>query len=149
MMAREALELLRLRLRCDETLPAAVRHAMRKLEDLGATLGDLMLVASELVNNAVNQIVHTEDGSAVHSVMVGGRMVVEGRRVVGVDMASLARRVEDARARLEEISLPNKQLFEKVEHVVNSFCPELAKMPYHVNRFGGGHYGHEHAAYTH
>ena len=53
-------------------------------------------------NNAVNQLVHTEDGSAVHSVMVGGRMVVEDRRVVGVDMAALARRVEDARARLEE-----------------------------------------------
>jgi guanine deaminase len=31
-------------------------------------------------NNAVNQLVHTEDGSAVHSVMVGGRMVVEDRR---------------------------------------------------------------------
>ena len=32
-------------------------------------------------NNAVNQLVHTEDGAAVHSVMVGGRMVVENRRV--------------------------------------------------------------------
>ena len=40
----------------------------------------------------------------------------------------------------------NKQLFEKVEHVVNSFCPGLAKMPYHVDRFGGGHHGHAHAA---
>src|SRR5947209_10106133 len=100
-------------------------------------------------NNAVNQLVHTEDGAAVHSVMVGGRIVVKNRRVAGVDMASLARRVEEARARLEAASAPNKQLFEKVEHVVNSFCPGLAKMPYHVNRFGGGHYGHEHAAYPH
>jgi 5-methylthioadenosine/S-adenosylhomocysteine deaminase len=41
--------------------------------------------------------------------------------------------------------VPNKQLFEKVEHVVNSFCPGLAKMPYHVDRFGGGHHAHEHA----
>ena len=40
---------------------------------------------------------------------------------------------------------PNKQLFEKVEHVVNSFCPGLAKMPYQVDRFGGGHHGHDHA----
>jgi cytosine/adenosine deaminase-related metal-dependent hydrolase len=98
-------------------------------------------------NNAVNQLVHTEEGSAVHSVMVGGRMVVEDRRVIGVDMAALARRVEQTRARLEGATLPNKQLFERVEQVVNSFCPGLAKMPYHVDRFGGGHHGHEHAAW--
>jgi 5-methylthioadenosine/S-adenosylhomocysteine deaminase len=99
-------------------------------------------------NNAVNQLVHTEDGAAVHSVMVGGRMVVEDRRVIGVDMAALARRVEETRARLEGATLPNKQLFERVEHVVNSFCPGLAKMPYHVDRFGGGHHGHAHGAWV-
>jgi guanine deaminase len=99
-------------------------------------------------NNAVNQLVHTEDGAAVHSVMVGGRMVVEDRRVTGVDMAALARRVEETRARLESATRPNKQLFEQVEQVVNSFCPGLAKMPYHVDRFGGGHHGHAHAAWV-
>jgi len=98
-------------------------------------------------NNAVNQLVHTEEGSAVHSVMVGGRMVVEDRRVIGVDMAALARRVEETRARLEGATRPNKQLFEQVEQVVNSFCPGLAKMPYHIDRFGGGHHGHTHAAW--
>ena len=96
----------------------------------------------------MNQLVHTEDGAAVHSVMVGGRMVVEDRRVVGVDMAALARRIEETRARLEGATLPNKQLFERVEHVVNSFCPGLAKMPYHVDRFGGGHHGHTHTAWV-
>src|SRR5947209_1121158 len=100
-------------------------------------------------NNAVNQLVHTEDGAAVHSVMVGGRMVVKDRCVVGLDMAALARRVEEARARLEEATAPNRQLFERVEQVVNSFCPGLAKMPYHVDRFGGGHHGHEHASWLH
>jgi 5-methylthioadenosine/S-adenosylhomocysteine deaminase len=98
-------------------------------------------------NNVANQLVHTEDGSAVHSVMVGGRMVVENRQIVGVDMAALARRVEDARARLESVSVPNKQLFEQVEQIVNTFCPGLAKMPYHIDRFGGGHHGHAHAEY--
>jgi guanine deaminase len=92
-------------------------------------------------------LVHTEDGSAVRSVLVGGRRVVEDGRVAGVDMAALARRVEDARARLEGATLPNKQLFERVEQVVNSFCPGLAKMPYHIDRFGGGHHGHDHRAW--
>jgi guanine deaminase len=99
-------------------------------------------------NNAVNQLVHTEDGAAVRHVMVGGKRVVEDRKVVGVDMAALARRVESARARLEEVNLPNRALFERVEQVVNTFCPGLARMPYHIDRFGGGHHGHDHAAYV-
>ena len=68
--------------------------------------------------------------------------------MVGVDMAALARRVEETRARLEGATRPNKQLFEQVEQVVNSFCPGLAKMPYHVDRFGGGHHGHTHGAWV-
>ncbi len=99
-------------------------------------------------NDPVNQMVHTEDGSAVHTVLVGGRVVVENRKVVGVDMQALARRVEETRARLAQATLPNKQLFERVESVVNTFCPGLAKMPYHIDRFGGGHHGHEHAYFV-
>jgi 5-methylthioadenosine/S-adenosylhomocysteine deaminase len=99
-------------------------------------------------NDPVNQMVHTEDGSAVHTVLVGGRVVVENRKVVGVDMPALARRVEETRARLAQATLPNKQLFERVESVVNTFCPGLAKMPYHIDRFGGGHHGHEHAHFV-
>ena len=99
-------------------------------------------------NNAVNQLVHTEDGSAVRSVMVGGRLVVDDRQLLSVDMAALTRRVEAARVRLAEATLPNKQLFERVEQVINTFCPGLAKMPYHVDRFGGGHHGHDHGTYV-
>ena len=99
-------------------------------------------------NNAVNQLVHTEDGSAVRSVMVGGRLVVDDRQLPSVDMAALTRRVEAARVRLAEATLPNKQLFERVEQVINTFCPGLAKMPYHVDRFGGGHHGHDHGTYV-
>jgi hypothetical protein len=74
--------------------------------------------------------------------------VVEHGRAVGVDMAALARRVEETRARLEQVTEPNKRLFERVEPIVNTFCPGLAKMPYHIDRWGGGHHGHEHAAWV-
>ena len=50
--------------------------------------------------------------------------------------------------KLEGATVPNQQLFEKVEPIVNTFCPGLAKMPYHIDRFGGGHHGHDHAAYA-
>jgi hypothetical protein len=94
---------------------------------------------------------HTEDGAAVDSLLVGGRLVVENGRAVGVDMAALARKVEATRARLEETTAPNKLLFERVEQVVNTFCPGcpgLANMPYHIDRWGGGHRDHERGAWV-
>jgi len=87
-------------------------------------------------NDATNALVHTEDGSAVHSVMVGGRMVVENRRLVNVDLARLARDAENARERLEKLNRENKTLYGRLEPIVGSFCPGLAKAPYHINRYG-------------
>lgn len=87
------------------------------------------------LNNPVNALVHTEDGSAVHSVMVGGRMVLENRRLLNVDLAKLAREAENARERLERLNRDNKALYERLEPVVGSFCPALARAPFHLNRY--------------
>lgn len=38
---------------CDRTAPSAVRQALMKLDSLGRVLADLVLIASELVTNAV------------------------------------------------------------------------------------------------
>ena len=94
------------------------------------------------LNDPTNQLVHTEDGTGVHSVMVGGKMVVEKRRPVGVDLASLAKKAEAARERLAAANAGNKQLFERLQGLVNAFCPGLAKTPYHIDRFAGGHHAH-------
>jgi guanine deaminase len=90
------------------------------------------------LNDPTNQLVHTEDGSAVHSVMVGGKMVVENRRPLGVDLAGLARRAETTRERLAAANAGNKALFERLSGLVNAFCPGLAGTPYHIDRFAGG-----------
>ena len=42
------------------------------------------------LNDPINQLVHTEDGTAVASVMIGGRLVVDNRRVTTVDLDRLA-----------------------------------------------------------
>jgi len=76
--------------------------------------------------------------------MIGGRMVVENRRLLTVDMSSLARKVELSRQRLEESRAPAKVLYEKLEEVVGTFCPGLAKQPLHIDRFGGHHHPHHH-----
>jgi 5-methylthioadenosine/S-adenosylhomocysteine deaminase len=87
------------------------------------------------LNDPTNQLVHTEDATAVESVMIGGRMVVEKRRLLTVDLARLARQVETARERLAQVNAPNKALFHRLEAVVGSFCPALAAQPYHVHRY--------------
>lgn len=92
------------------------------------------------LNDPINALVHVEDGSAVHSVMVGGAMVLENRRLVNVDLAKLARDAENARERLERLNRDNKALYEKLEPLVGTFCPGLAKAPLHIQRYGASHY---------
>ena len=88
------------------------------------------------VNDPVNQLVHCEDGTAVDSVMIGGRMVVQGRKPVGIDLAALRQRAEAARERLYAANVDNRALYAALEPIVGSFCPGLARMPYHVHRYG-------------
>jgi cytosine/adenosine deaminase-related metal-dependent hydrolase len=87
-------------------------------------------------NDPVNQLVHSEDGNAVHSVMIAGRMVVENRRVLNVDMERLRTRDEAARERLAAANADNRRLYDALEPVVGSYCPGLARTPYHVHRYG-------------
>jgi 5-methylthioadenosine/S-adenosylhomocysteine deaminase len=88
-------------------------------------------------NNPVNQLVHSEDGSAVDSVMIGGRLVVDHRRLLTVDLPQLSDRVEAARERLAAANADNRLLYEALEPVVGSYCPGLAAAPYHVHRHVG------------
>jgi 5-methylthioadenosine/S-adenosylhomocysteine deaminase len=93
-------------------------------------------------NDPVNQIVHTEDGTAVHSVMIGGRMVVENRKLLTVDLAKLAAQAEASHARRAPITGQAKKLYDKLEKVVGTFCPGLAKAPLHIHRYGASHHHH-------
>jgi 5-methylthioadenosine/S-adenosylhomocysteine deaminase len=88
------------------------------------------------LNDPVNQLVHCEDGTAVDGVMIGGRMVVENRRVLTVDLARLRERAAAARDRLAAANADNRRLYEALEPVVGSHCPGLARQPYHIHRYG-------------
>ena len=89
------------------------------------------------LNDPTNQLVHTEDGGAVTHVMVGGRMIVQDRRLTTVDVATLAREAEAARERLARVNAPGKELYERLAAVVGRFCPGLAHTPYHISRYVG------------
>jgi 5-methylthioadenosine/S-adenosylhomocysteine deaminase len=87
-------------------------------------------------NDPVNQLVHTEDGNAVAGVMIGGRMIVENRRLLTVDVAQLSARAEAARERLAAANADYRRLYEALEPVVGSHCPGMARLPYHIDRYG-------------
>ena len=87
-------------------------------------------------NDPTNQLVHTEDGSSVKHVMIGGRMVVRDGVPVNVDMANLAKMAEAARSRLAKVNRPGKKLFDRLERIVGSYCPGLAQTPHHIHRYG-------------
>jgi guanine deaminase len=88
------------------------------------------------LNDPLNQLVHSEDGSAVDKVMIGGRLVVDDRRLLTVDLVRLADRAAAARERLPPPNLDNRRLYEALEPVVGSHCPGLARVPYHIDRYG-------------
>jgi len=131
----------------DEILRAATEGSARALgfERLGRIepgyKADIVFLDLEAINwipinDPVNQLVHTEDGTSVESVMIGGRMVVRNRRLVSVDLARLANDAQAARDRLAELNAPNKALCDRLEGVVGTFCPGLAREPYHIHRYG-------------
>ncbi|HSS82260.1 MAG TPA: amidohydrolase family protein, partial [Reyranella sp.] len=91
-------------------------------------------------NDVVNQIVHTEDGTGVHSVMVGGRMIVENHKLLTVDLPKLAAQAAASQARRAELTAGAKKLYQRLETVVGAFCPGLAKAPLHIHRFGASHH---------
>jgi len=94
------------------------------------------------MNDPVNQLVQTEDGTSVHSVMVGGKFAVRDRKLVNVLLASLAKDVEATRDRLASLNRERRELVAKLAPVVNSFCPALAREPYHIHRYGAPAHAH-------
>jgi guanine deaminase len=94
------------------------------------------------LNDPVNALVHTEDGTGVHSVMIGGRMIVENRKLLTVDLAKVAKQAEEFRDRRLRAAKPAKKLYDQLETIVGTFCPGLAKAPLHIHRYGASHHAH-------
>ena len=87
------------------------------------------------LNDAVNQVVHCEDGTGVHTVMVAGRVLLEAGRFTAFDFEALRGRAEAAVARLAEVNLEARRLAEKLEPYVNQYCSGLAARPFHVHAY--------------
>ena len=87
------------------------------------------------LNNIVNQLVHTEDGSAVEKVLVGGRVVVDGGEILTVDRRALKRRAEAAAEALRRSNAAQRALAERLEPIVGTFCRGMAGRPFLPHRY--------------
>ena len=103
----------------------------RKADIVFLDLGQINYVP---LNNPVNQIVHGEDGTGVESVMIGGRMVLEGRRMVTVDEGKLARDAQAAAERLAAANADARALAERLEGPVGRYAVEWSREDYHIER---------------
>jgi guanine deaminase len=86
-------------------------------------------------------VVFCEDATGIDRVMIGGKMVVQDGRVLGVDMAKLAAAAAAASAHLAEVNANARALVQALEPVVLDYCVGLARAPYPVHRWCG-HDGH-------
>jgi 5-methylthioadenosine/S-adenosylhomocysteine deaminase len=86
------------------------------------------------LNNAVNQLVNTEDGAAVRDVMVGGRFVVRDGALVGLDWPRIAAQARAAAARLAEANAPARAAAERLAPVVGHFCAGLGRCAHDLPR---------------
>ncbi len=86
------------------------------------------------LNNPVHQIIHCEDSTAVDTVMINGRIVLQNREFVDFDFAAMRGRVETAMERLDATTTEEKKLAQLLEPIMGSYCVGLQKQSYPVAR---------------
>ena len=79
------------------------------------------------INDVVNQIVHAEDATAVRSVMIDGRLVLDEGRVTTVDVGHLTAQAEQAAERLRATREPARALADQLAPVISQVCGALVR----------------------
>jgi guanine deaminase len=98
------------------------------------------------LNDALNQLVHCEDGTAVDAVMIGGRFVWRDGRYLTIDVPALQRRAADAVEALRAAGAELRAFADALAPHVARFCAGLAATPYKVDRLALHH--HEPARFS-
>jgi 5-methylthioadenosine/S-adenosylhomocysteine deaminase len=135
----------------DEVLRMATIGSARAM-GLGGAIGEIApgfkadIVFLDLANinyvpchDVVSQIVFTENGAAVDSVMIGGRMVLDHGRLTTIDEKKLRRDASAAAERLFTANAPMRSFAKQLHSFVGQFCHRLACEPYHVHRLASPH----------
>ena len=139
-------------LRTDQALSMATEGSAKAL-GLGDDIGrlapgykadmvflDLNHVNFLPLNDPTNQLVHTEDGCAVDSVLIDGEIVLWQGRFPHLDLASVRRQIEAAQADMARRSHEAKHVANALEDYVGQFCLGLSRQEYHVHALAGTDY---------
>jgi guanine deaminase len=86
------------------------------------------------LNNAVNQLVNTEDGAAVRDVMIGGRFVLRDGTLPSLDWLSIATRARQAADRLTQANASTRAMTDSLAPIVNHFCVGLGRCAHDLPR---------------
>ena len=86
------------------------------------------------LNNAAQQLVNGEDGTAVRDVMVGGRFVLRDGVLTVIDWPRIVARARAAAARLAEANAGMRASTERLAQVVNQFCVGLGRCAHDLPR---------------
>lgn len=86
------------------------------------------------LNDVLLQLVFTESGASVDSVMIDGRLVLDRGRLLTVDEEKVRTAAEAAAARLREANAGAVAAARALEEYVGAFCVGLAREPYPVSR---------------
>ena len=86
------------------------------------------------LNDPFNQLVYSDDGSSVRSVMINGRFVYQDRKFMTVDIDRIVRDVERIVGELNVQSDENRKLVALLEPIVKEHCMCFMRQPHHVNR---------------
>ena len=84
-------------------------------------------------HDIVSQIVFTENGAAVESVMIGGRMVLDHGRLTTIDEKKLRADATAAAERLYAVNATTRSFATELRPFVGAFCHRLACETYHVH----------------
>jgi 5-methylthioadenosine/S-adenosylhomocysteine deaminase len=135
----------------DEVLLMATTGSARAM-GLDGTLGEIVrghkadMVFLDLghinyvpCHDLVTQIVFTENGAAVDSVMIGGRLVLDHGRITTIDEKKLRRDATAAAERLYAANAATRAFAKRLQPFVGEFCHGLACEPYHVHRLAHPH----------
>jgi guanine deaminase len=89
------------------------------------------------MNDPWAQIVFSESGRGVRSVMIDGAMVYHEGRFTGFDLDALLRDAESAAGRLAEAAADRRERLRSLEPVISRFCVGLARQPHPIDRYVG------------
>jgi cytosine/adenosine deaminase-related metal-dependent hydrolase len=86
------------------------------------------------LNDAAQQLVNGEDGTAVRDVMIGGRFVLRNNELTGIDWPGIVARARAAAERLKHTNMDLRAATESLAPVLSHFCVGLGRCVHDLPR---------------